>query len=337
MKKINLIIQIFMLLGFIMVSCGVVWSSNDTRTFKSLAGIVIDLKSSSIVSGKNITVGDIATVKGGDIDLSLAIYNLVLARAPWPGNDRTLGLGEIRMILFNRGVDLSAVRFEGANEVTVNVESIVISGQEIANHAEKYLRNKLMHEEDDVVLELQLIPDDQVVPLGNGDVKLRFARTSTGISKRHIYLSISIMVDGDVFKTVGLTFNVKRFRNVVVAKWAIKSGQVIRKSAVSLESVEITQLFKDTYNNIENVIGKIAKRSFRPGQIITGEMLDDVAVMRKGDTVVVLIKSPGLSIRSKGICEEDGTYGDMVKIVITDTKKVLYGHVLDRGTVEIQG
>ena len=340
MKIINLTIQISLILGLLTVPCGISWSLNDTKTSKESklsADIVIDLRSSSVVNGKNITVGDIATVKGGDIDLSLAIDKLVLARAPWPGNDRTMGLGEIRMMLYNRGVDLSGVRFEGAREVTVNVESIVISGQELANHAEKYLRNKLMREEGDVVMELQLMPDNQVVPLGNGDIKLRFARASTGRSKRHIYLSISIVVDGDVYKTVGLTFNIKRFGSIVVAKTTIKAGQVIRKGAVTIESVETTPLSGDTFDDIDDIVGKVAKRSLRSGQVITDEMLDDVAVMSKGDTVVILIRSPGLSIRSKGICEEDGTYGDMVKVINADTKKVLYGHVLDSGTVEVRG
>ena len=135
MKKINLTIQTFLILGLIMTSCGVAWSSNYTKTSKSSSGIVIDLRISSIVSGRNITVGDIATVIGEDIDLSLAIDSLVLARAPWPGRDRTIDLGEIMTMLHNRGVDLNGVRFEGASEVTVNVESIVISGQEIATHA----------------------------------------------------------------------------------------------------------------------------------------------------------------------------------------------------------
>ncbi|MGR3218351.1 MAG: flagellar basal body P-ring formation chaperone FlgA [Candidatus Anammoxibacter sp.] len=337
MKKISLTIQTFLTVGIIMVLCGNVWSSSNTKTYEYSSGIVIDLKSNSFVRGRNITVGDIATVTGADIDLSLTIDSIVLARAPWPGNDTTIGLGEIMTMLNNRGVDLNEVSFEGASEVTVNVESIVISGREIAAHAEKYLRNKLAHGDDYLVLELQLVPHDQVVPLGNGDVKLKFTRISSGRSKKHIYLSISIMVDGDVFRTVGLTFNVQRFGSVVVAKRVIKSGQVIRKRAVSIESVETTRLINTTFDNVESVIGKIAKRSFRPGQVITEEMLKNVAVMRKGDTVVILIKSRGFSIRSKGICKEDGTYGDMVKVVNIDTKKVLYGNVLDRGTVEVQG
>lgn len=337
MKKINLAIQIFLIIGLIIVSSGVAWSLNDKKTLKSDTDIVIELKSSAIVSGKNIKVGDVATVKGKDIDLILSIDNMILGRAPWPGNNRTLGLGDIMTILFNRGVDLSGVRFKGANEVTVKVKSIVISGEEIANHAEKYLRNKLNHGKDEeAVVELQHIPEDQIVPLGDGNVKLRFSRTSMGKSKKKVYLSINIVVNGNVYTTVGLMFNIKRFGSVVVTERVIKSGDVIRKGAVSLESVETTELSEDAFNNVEDVIGKVAKRSLRPGQIVTGKIVENMSAMKKGDIVVILIKSSGLEVTAKGICQEDGAYGDMVKVVNIDTKKVLYGSVLDSGTVEIQ-
>lgn len=337
MKKIILAIQIFLIIGLMTVYSGTAWSLNDIKISKPDVRIVIDLKSSATVHGENIRVGDIAAVKGKDIDRSLSIDNMVLARAPWPGNDRTLGLGEIITMLRNRGVDLSDVRFEGANEVAVKVKSTVISGEEMANHAEKYLRNKLNQGEQEAVVEIQQIPEDQIVPLGNGDVKLRFSRVSMGKSKMQVYLSVGVMVDGNVYTTVGMIFNVKRFGNVVVAKRAIKSGQIIQKDAVSLESIDITQLSGDLFNNVEDVVGKIAKKPLIQGQVITEKTVKNISAVKKGDSVVILIKSSGLEITAKGICQEDGAYGDIVKVVNTDTKKVLYGNVLDSGMVEIQG
>lgn len=337
MEKTNLKIQIISLIGFLLLFGGISQSSNAGALKKVGANIEIDLKADSVVNGSKIKIRDIATVASADIDLSLFMDDLVIGNAPWPGNSRTIELSEIMTIMLNRGIDLSKVNFVGANEVNVTVRSLTISSDQIVKHATAYLRSKLSEDEDvDVVLELQQLPRDQVVPLGDGDVKLRFARVGMGRSKKQAYLSAKIIVDGDVYKSIGMMYNVNLFKNVVVAKRNIKKGDVVSGDLVRMETVETTRLTVESFDSVDEVVGKVASRSISSGNVVTKDVVKNISAVKKGDSVIILIGTAGFEIASKGICQQNGGFGDLVRVVNVDTKKVLYGNVINGGTVRIQ-
>lgn len=336
MRKHGLRYSIFIIIGLLLLDSSIVYALHSVDESVSGNSIVIYIKSDVIVSNESIRMGDIATVTSNDIDVGMAIDNIRLGRSPWPGHKRNFGLGDIKTLLYNRGIDLSRIRFEGANEVTVRLKSITISGEEIVDHAKRYLLNRLNRGKDQIEAIAQQVPNDQVVPFGRGDIKLRFSRTSIGRSKRQVYLTINILVDGNVHQTIGITFNIKRFGNIVIADKIMKSGTIVHDGNISLESVELTMLHGNAFNNKEDIVGKVLKRSLSPGQVITKNMVKELSAVRRGDNVVILIRAPGLEVTARGVCKDDGAYGDLIRVVNVDTKKVLFCNVIDSGTVEIK-
>ena len=339
MKKRNLQYAIFLIIvGLLLLDSSIVCAlySVDKSVSDNDNDIVIYIKSDVVVSGESILMGDIAKVTSGNVDANIAIGNIRLGRSPWPGHKRNFGLGDIKTLLYNRGVDLSHMRFEGANEVTVRLKSITISGDEIVSHAKGYLLNRLNSGNVQIEAIAQQIPNDQVVPFGSGDIKLRFSRASIGKSKRQVYLTINILVDGNIHQTIGITFNIKRFGNIVIANKMMKSGEVVHDGDIGLESVELTRLHGNVFNNKEDIIGKVLKRSLSSGQIITKNMVEEISVVKRGDNVVILIRAQALEVTARGVCQDDGAYGDLIRVVNVDTKKVLFCNVIDSGTVEIK-
>lgn len=335
--KRNKMIQCFLAGVVIMVYSHIAWSSDNGAEVGLDKEFVVDVKDAVTVSSGSITVGDVAVVNGRNIDAAILIDDVVLGRAPWPGNSRSIGVGEIMLALRNSAVDLSKVQFVGADDVTVSVRATRISGAQIASYAEERLRRKLDISTGRVVVELRRVPDDQLVPLGNGDVRLKFDRISSSKSGRQAYISARIVVDGIVFKTIGISFTVKRFEDIVVARDDMRQGRVVTAKSLAVESVEVTQLSGSTFRNIDDVTGHVVKSSIRSGQIITDKLLADIVTVKKGDVVTLLIRNGGLEVRSSGVCQEDGANGDVVRVVNAVTKKLLYGSVLDSSIVEVQG
>ncbi len=325
---------LFMFISMVYVDMG--WSQSEEKGLES-SNIIINLKKHSIVNGNSILISDVAYVESLDLDMILKIDNVKLGHPPRPGRKRIIGRGEILRTLHNVGVDASGVQFDGAAEVKIEVRHITITGNEIADHSQKYLRNKLNETDENSVVKLQRIPNDQRVPLGSGDVKLRFSRVSVGKSGRQAYLSVDVVVDNSVYSSLGLTFDIKRFRKVVVAVDGIKPGNIIRNDNVDIASVEVSRVFDDIFTSIDDVVGMEVKRPIRPGDVITGKAIKKRPAMYKGDRVVILIKSSGLEVRSKGICQETGGHGEIVKVMNVDTKKMLLGSVLNGGIVMVEG
>lgn len=336
MKKIIFAIQGLFLVGLLMISRGIASPLNQAQLSNPTEDIYIDVRGDAVVQSENILMRDIAVVRSKDIDLSLAIDNIVIGTAPWPGNSRRIDLKEIKMLLNNRGLDLAKTIFTGAKETTVTVRTITITGQEIARRAEAYLRDKVGKGVKDVILELQHLPDDQVVPLGNGDVRLRFSRGGASQNNREIYLTTSILLEGYVYKNIVLVFNAREFRDVVVVKNKIVPGQVFSADFIGLETMEITKWNDSGFDNVEAVIGRVAKRTLYPGDIVSKDAIKELSAVKKGDRVNILIESTGFKVMSKGICEEEGRLGDMIKVVNLDTKKALYGSVIDGSTIKVE-
>ena len=323
-----------MFLSMVYASTG--WSMREGKTERN-NNIIINLKNHSIINGNSILISDIAYVESHDLDLILKIDSVALGRPPRPGSKRIIGRGEILRTLYNVGVEAVDVSFDGAEEVKIEVKYITITGDEIADHSQKYLKNKLNENNETSIVELQRIPNDQRVPLGSGNVKLRFSRVSVGKSGRQAYVSVNIVVDDSIYSSLGLTFDIKRFRRVVVATDGIRSGNVIRNDDVHIASVEVDRRFDNTFTSLDDVVGMEVKRSIRPGDVITEKSIKKRSAMLKGDRVVILIKSYGLEVRSKGVCQEDGGYGDIIKVMNLDTKKMLFGNILNAGIVMVEG
>ena len=326
---------LFVLISMIYVATG--WSLSVEERQKNSNNIIINLKDHSVINGTRILMSDVAYVESYDLDLLLKIDSVTLGRPPQPGNKRIIGRGEILRTLHNVGVDAAGVSFDGAEEVKIEVKYITITGDEIADHSRKYLTNKLDEDNETSVVELQKIPKDQRVPLGSGDVKLRFSRVSVGKSGRQAYLSVNIVVDNSVYSSLGLTFAIKRFRRVVVAADGMRSGNIIRNDNVHFASIDVSRIIDDTFTSIDDVVGMEVKRSMRPGDVITGKTIKKRSAMLRGDRVVILIKSYGLEVRSKGVCQEDGGFGDIIKVMNLDTKKMLFGSVLNASIVMVEG
>jgi len=337
MNRIILNIQIIFVTGLSMWFCMNTHAANVDLRMERETKVVFDLKEIAVVNGGYIKASDVANVESRDLDLSLLIDNLIICSSPWPGNHRIIKRGEINSLLFNNGIDVRKINFIGADEVKVSVRSIVISGNEIAKYAESYLQNKLNEDENGhVITKLQRNPGDHLVPIGNGEIKLKFSRVMMGRSRKKAQLSADIMVDGSVYKSVGMVFDVSIFKDVVVAKTQVKKGDIVSRNSVKLETIESTTLKETSFGNVEDVIGKVARRSIAKGFVFNEKSIKGIDAIRKGDSVIILIGTSGFEIASKGICQDNGGFGDFVRVVNVDTKKMLHGSVIDGGTVRVQ-
>ncbi len=335
-KNIFTIKILFLVVLLALVSCAAN-SLNADHFSTEVSVLEIELKDKAVINSANVKIGDVATVVSSDIDLSLLIDDLLIGKAPWPGNSRVIELSEIMSLLLKNGIDLSKVNFVGAHDVRVSVKSLVIPGTQIAEHAESYLLKSLESKgADNIIVELQNAPKDQIVPLGEGDVKLKFLRIGMGQSGKQAHLSMRIMVDGTVYKGIELTFNVGLYKNVVVVQDKIKRGEVILKDSVQLETVEMNKIDKSSFYNVDDVVGMVTLKYLKRGSFITEDAVRKMSAVRKGDSVVILIGNSGLEVVSKGVCQQSAGFGDLVKVVNVDTKKILYGNVIDSGTVRIR-
>jgi flagella basal body P-ring formation protein FlgA len=102
-------------------------------------------------------------------------------------------------------------------------------------------------------------------------------------------------------------------QQVVVLRRTLPKGYIISESDVMLRRTENLK-GEDFFVDIAEVVGQETTGAVRERSIITQNMIKKPTWVRKGDIVTVRLLNNGISVRTEGIAQSDGTQGDMIPI-----------------------
>ncbi len=297
--------------------------------------INIDIKERVTLPEKQIILGDVAVVTCHNNALTQQICNIKMGQTPWPGNTLRVGKDIFSMRLAAEGVELPNVTFSGAEAATVSVLSITLTGQEIAEKAKEYLVSRLPWDNEDVLIELERLPADIIVPKGQSDVRLEISDTDSNKDRGAIQLLVSVIVDDKVFSKFRVFFRVHIFENVAVTRKQLGRMETLKEDGIFLKRTETTNLAGITFYKVEDLIGKRTLRPIRPYSVVTFDMVETPPAIRKGDVIKLLIKKESFMVITKGISKEDGKKGEVIRVKNFESHKELYGKIIDSETVAI--
>ena len=109
----------------------------------------------------------------------------------------------------------------------------------------------------------------------------------------------------------------------------LKAGDLVaRGMRIAKPGVYATQL--------SEVVGRVSRKPLPQGKPVPLEFLSELAVVKKGKAVRVVVRRGELTVTAKGVLLDDGAPGDVVRVRRADDKKiVLEARVLDGDTVEV--
>ncbi len=211
----------------------------------------------------------------------------------------------------------------------LTVQASYLPQGQIASLVRTYIMNRLGGGEDKFQVEVLNIPQDidtgwelQVVPssrksyLGTYLVKLR------------------AFSQGVLVKEVPLIVRVREVGKVLVATKLIKRYEVLTEDKVAWEEREIPPFIRHPLRNLEEVVGKRAKRGINRGEVVTADLVEVPPLVGKGQVVELSLKHPGFSLRTKGKALEDGWEGDVIRVRVLASGKRLSARI-EKGEVQI--
>ena len=83
--------------------------------------------------------------------------------------------------------------------------------------------------------------------------------------------------------------------------------------------------------NLEEAIGKIARRNLRAGETLRADMLTSPVIVRRGDLVDASVKGRTFSVQTKAEVLVQGGAGDVIRARILKTGKIVSGIVQKQG------
>lgn len=104
---------------------------------------------------------------------------------------------------------------------------------------------------------------------------------------------------------------IQQMRAIVVAARPLSPGDVIGRSDVKLNHVDIHQLRDSAHTNVDDLLGAQVKRRIGTNQAIQDR---HTCFVCRGQDVTIISGSNGLEIRATGVARSDGFLGDRVTV-----------------------
>ncbi|MGE5609348.1 MAG: flagellar basal body P-ring formation chaperone FlgA [Bacillota bacterium] len=358
MRKIVLGLVVFALLsqwGLIAGASGEDLPTPSAEKFMATPAVfrsaTVELKAEAIVTGSEIRLEQIARWSTLDAAAMQQSADLVVARFAKGRNNQTIDIEDLKKVLEDAGVNLSAITFCGAlackvtrsdspvekqldlppvlaNPVLPSTRPVIaslllppVASSDPAPAATELrtLRDMLV---TDLVERLAVPAESLQIHFGEKDEKL------ANLSEPYFRFDIEpqrLRKLGDVTWNVTITSatgrqkaqvtaNVRLWRNELVMTRPVAFRQIIRAEDLTERRVLLDRLNDEMPLAQEQVIGQQAARDLSPGMVLVGRMIQAIEVARINQLITVTVELGRVQVTWIGEARESGTLGQTIRV-----------------------
>lgn len=203
--------------------------------------------------------------------------------------------------------------------------------------AEKYVKFLEEHASwDPGEMEVQNVRiNPRKIWLPKGNVSFRIEGGPGGAVTGRVSSMVTILVDGRPVRRARACANIEVYKPVLCAARGLKRGQVITARDLSMSTMPLSKLKTGYFQEADEVIGMAARRTLRPGHVITSDVLARPVVVKRGSRVMIVAESPSITVKVPGQVVEKGAVGDFVRVKNLGSRRVIVAQVADSNTVKV--
>lgn len=296
----------------------------------------ISLRPKASVRGAEFTVADVADIAPAGSELASQIGKIVVSRSPWPGYDQRVTPEILRMVLHGKLKEVSKVQIREDAECIVKTASVRVDGETLMKAGKQHILRQLPWPEDQVEVTCATEPQARYVPIGVGTGPvLEVVDADNQKLQGSARVRIRVLVDGQVAYQAILGYSIKTFQDVVVAADDIQRGEALSAENTTLERREITDFSFGFFTDTSEIYGKIARSNIRSGATLTRKLVQAQAVVGRKSLVDVVYRNGNVRISLKGMAEDAGAPGDLIRVRNLASHKQLWCQVVDGQTVQV--
>ncbi|MBR2494062.1 flagellar basal body P-ring formation chaperone FlgA [Helicobacter sp.] len=135
--------------------------------------------------------------------------------------------------------------------------------------------------------------------------------------------------------SVPISYSIDAELSVIKATALISTNADITSQNTTTQRSKLA-LLKNTKLLPQSALGKVSARSLiGSGNIITLDKIKERVLVRKGEMITAIIKSQNLSLQTQVQALQNGTQGQIIKVLNQSTQKILRAQIIDESTAEI--
>ena len=202
--------------------------------------------------------------------------------------------------------------------------------ENIRNSVQHYIKSNLLQDKDS---DYEIGHLDQRLKLDKCNQALEVF--GSGSTRLVGHSSLGVRCQGHKMWKIHVPINIIRYTEVLVLKQNLPRGSIVQASDIESRRLNISRLSNGYFTDINEVRGKILKRSLRRGDILTNGTLDIRKLVKRGEIVTIMASSNTLAIRVKGKALMDGRKGDVIRVKNQSSKREIQAIVVATGMVKV--
>lgn len=209
-------------------------------------------------------------------------------------------------------------------------ETETITVEQVEKQAEAYLMEHLAENTDQLDIKVRYEGKDLELPKG----KYQFIYSLPGGGQRtgRFPFSIRVEVNGS-HQMLQATAIISAFQDVVKVRKAVKRGEVLTLDDVETGRVKAVKPILNALSQVEDAVGLEVGQNLESGKVLTFGVLKKPSIINRGDRILLVMERGPIKITVPGIAREKGARGSTIPVENLQTKKVVYGEILDEKTV----
>lgn len=286
------------------------------------------------VDGGVITLSQLAEINGDDAIWVKSLGQIRVGNAPLPGKSIVLTKELLNMRIAAAGSDINGIVWNLPEVVTVTTRGQTVNANVLIDKATEAIKQQMsnsMSSEDFSIMPVGSV-QDVITPIGTAVLT---GSLPSGIhSNTPTSVIVAVSVNGQVFTKVGLKFDVKWYRQVLVVTDLVNTGEILSNDKLRYERMDIGRLGPGYFTDINKVLGMAVRRPLTPGMVLMDTMFNKPMLVKQGNMVNIVARIGNMQVTATGRALQDGSEGQLIRVQNINSTKIISAKVVDASTVE---
>lgn len=182
--------------------------------------------------------------------------------------------------------------------------------------------------------------EDLEFSIGRLDPRLRLPQCDQPLTTRNTHaargngpLSVEVRCQGTKPWVLYVPVRLSHYAVVAVTQRAIARDSVLGAADLKLERREVDNRHAGYLSSLEEIVGQMAVRQLRSGEIVLASQLKRPRLVRRGDQVTLRMGTTSVQVRARGEALADGAAGERIPVLNLSSERVIEGVVKSTGEV----
>jgi flagellar basal body P-ring formation protein FlgA len=213
------------------------------------------------------------------------------------------------------------------------LENYALKSVEIEDQALRFLEEQVPWDPDTTEMTVEYRGKEIVLPAG--DMEMNFILPGGRARLGRFPLQAKITVNKVFQKRVRLIAKMERSIVLIKTSRRVRRGEILTEADVVQEISKSNRNYSTAITSLEDAVGFEAVHSMGAGRVVTINSLRKPPLVEKGDRVTLVVEKGSMRITVPGVVREKGFKNSLIQVQNLQTKKTVFGQVVDPQTVKV--